>query len=895
MKKMNAARVMALLLAVVLVCTSCQAGTGTASANSQAATESQGDTAAQQNQKSSAAVATSGEKNETVYVVLKPDGTPDQTIVTDWLHSDQGANGMTVNDNVSDLQNLQVLKGGTIESEDDGKVTWNASGSDVYYTGNSSRQLPLKVNIRYTLDGVEGDPQSMAGKSGHLKMDFSFENTQSQMETINGKSVRIYAPLTVIMGMVLSDDTFTNVTVSDNDSATVTSDGGKQTVAFVCMPGMEESIGLHDYDLKAFDDVDLTNSLTVEADVKNFEMDPVMIAASTKFPNFDVSTSELDEAQSDMNDLQRMQNDVLDTDADHQIRDIYTDERKTAGAQLMVSDIFDFYDMDKAILDVVDNYVNDTTIQLIDDLKEDVDRDELDEFVYGKSGQALLSLLKSIDSTKVEIAANDLKTVKSLTEKYKELIANTNSDNLFEAACSLGLTAQQNPIQTAGLCTAAGATANQLQNLLVLYNQSGIEDPAVAQLMGAIANFQKANNITSFTAEQWQTFVTAGLKAVGESLAGGNSLTESGPDLTESGPDLTESGTPTRTSASAPTPTPTPDLTESGDSNIVAGDQANSGLESGTESGGKASDTGTWVASTTLNPEKMVEFLTAVKTFKVTADGCFKAVGIDPTSQTDMAKLLTVASQLSGDASGIVAPMAGLMQDPTAYEELGDLLTAGKNGELTSLKNTLLGHMKANAGTIAALENLASSQDVDLDALEDLLDNSSDLAKDAKRGYHLLTSLLDDLDTDEMDRSLHNAPKSMDTLMKMKNDLEEYRDVSESLRRAVAPDSVTAFRDVFSTLDRFSAEGTVDKDQAKIDDARAMLNRKDAYQALADQNTIFTAAPQGFDTDLKFIMKTSEVKIPDTTAAATTTTTAKTTLLDRVKNFFTSIFHKGSN
>ena len=70
------------------------------------------------------------EKTETVYSVLNSDGSISDTIVSSWLHDEDGINNIKETLNLTDVKNI---KSNEKPSKDGNTYTWNAKGNDVYY------------------------------------------------------------------------------------------------------------------------------------------------------------------------------------------------------------------------------------------------------------------------------------------------------------------------------------------------------------------------------------------------------------------------------------------------------------------------------------------------------------------------------------------------------------------------------------------------------------------------------------------------------------------------------------------------------------------------------------------------------------------------------------------
>ena len=221
-------------------------------------------------------------KEETVYVIAGADGTPQKVIVSDWIKNPQKAK--TIADK-SDLKDIENTKGDETYTINEKKlVEWGADGNDIYYKGTSSRQLPVGVSIRYELDGAPIAPKDLGGKSGRLKMTFSYTNRQAEEVTINGKKEKIYVPFVMLTGMMLDNEKAGNVTVSNGK---VINDGSRTYVAGFALPGMQASLGLDK------DKIKLPDTVEVTADVRDFELATTLTVAANQVFN-DIDTAKLD-------------------------------------------------------------------------------------------------------------------------------------------------------------------------------------------------------------------------------------------------------------------------------------------------------------------------------------------------------------------------------------------------------------------------------------------------------------------------------------------------------------------------------------------------------------------------------------------------------------------------
>ena len=215
------------------------------------------------------------EKTETVYSVLNSDGSISDTIVSSWLHDEDGINNIKETLNLTDVKNI---KSNEKPSKDGNTYTWNAKGNDVYYEGTATKQLPVSVKIRYELDGQEMSAKDMEGKSGHLKLTISFTNNYSEVKNINGKSIVIH-PSYLAGGMLnMSTGKFSNVKC---ESGKIVNDGTNEMLAFANIPGLNETLKSAGLD-KVNNQLGISDDVTVEADVNDFDLGSIMIGMTNE-------------------------------------------------------------------------------------------------------------------------------------------------------------------------------------------------------------------------------------------------------------------------------------------------------------------------------------------------------------------------------------------------------------------------------------------------------------------------------------------------------------------------------------------------------------------------------------------------------------------------------------
>lgn len=238
------------------------------------------------------------DKNETVYVTSEANGKAKSVIVSDWLKNANNSGAIT---DASSLTNIENVKGyETYTTNSDGTITWASDGSDIYYQGETSKELPINMKVTYYLDDKEVLPATLAGKSGKVKIRFDYINNSVNKVKVGDEEVNIYTPFTMITGMILPSENFTNVAVS---SGKIISDGNNEVVVGMAMPGLEESLGLTDKNV----DIDMPSYFEVTADVTDFALTmTATVATADVLSDFDINGVE------DFNDLEDSMNDLTD-------------------------------------------------------------------------------------------------------------------------------------------------------------------------------------------------------------------------------------------------------------------------------------------------------------------------------------------------------------------------------------------------------------------------------------------------------------------------------------------------------------------------------------------------------------------------------------------------------
>ena len=142
-------------------------------------------------------------KDETVYVILDENGKPTSNIVSDKISSDEVLGEFEDKSSLSNIKNVKSDEKAKINGE---TLKWNVNSNELYYEGNSEKELPLNIEIKYEFNNKEVDPKDVLGKEGSFKMSAS---TQKRRTLAVSPVLTVLVVLTILfLVMVLPAETF---------------------------------------------------------------------------------------------------------------------------------------------------------------------------------------------------------------------------------------------------------------------------------------------------------------------------------------------------------------------------------------------------------------------------------------------------------------------------------------------------------------------------------------------------------------------------------------------------------------------------------------------------------------------------------------------------------------
>lgn len=194
-------------------------------------------------------------KTETITVDTDSAGNATSVTVNGLLRNNKGQAEIVDKNNLDDIVNMSGNEDYKKDSE--GNIVWDAKGRNLKYSGvGDASSLPVKMHVKYKLDGKEIDAAELSGKSGKLEIEMSFENTSRT--TLEGKEIPI--PFGV-MAAVVPNKSMKKVRITPG---TIVDQGTIKVAMGIAIPGINE-IGR----AKALGD-DWGEVITLTADVTDY-------------------------------------------------------------------------------------------------------------------------------------------------------------------------------------------------------------------------------------------------------------------------------------------------------------------------------------------------------------------------------------------------------------------------------------------------------------------------------------------------------------------------------------------------------------------------------------------------------------------------------------------------
>lgn len=246
------------------------------------------------------------DKEETVYVKAGADGKAESISVEAVLKAG-------TQDGIKDQSNLTAIKNKEGDEEytkqSDGSILWENRGSDIRYEGDSNEPLPVQVDITYELDGKKVSPDELAGKSGHLVMQFHYKNQETMLIEENGKEYQVAVPFMAMTLCMLPDKVFSDLKIENGKLLTM---GDERIAVGYAFPGLAES--LQPEKVEFLEDLDIPDFVEISAQVKDFSMEfTATVIQNGMFQELDLEDlQDIDDLVDGMKDLKKASGELVD-------------------------------------------------------------------------------------------------------------------------------------------------------------------------------------------------------------------------------------------------------------------------------------------------------------------------------------------------------------------------------------------------------------------------------------------------------------------------------------------------------------------------------------------------------------------------------------------------------
>ena len=237
-------------------------------------------------------------KSETVYSNLDSNGKAYKTIVSTQLTNEDKSDEIT---DISNLLNIENTNGDETFKKEGNQIVWDSNGNNIYYKGESDKQLPVECKITYELNGEEISAEELKGKSGNVKIKINYTNNEKHIVSINGKQVTMYTPFIIVAGTKIDNAKNKNIQITNGKIV----DNGESTLAVgIAMPGMQENIGIPK------SKIDIPEEIEISMETEDFEMGNIIAVVAVKGIDEDL-TSDLNSMYSQINELANASNEIL--------------------------------------------------------------------------------------------------------------------------------------------------------------------------------------------------------------------------------------------------------------------------------------------------------------------------------------------------------------------------------------------------------------------------------------------------------------------------------------------------------------------------------------------------------------------------------------------------------
>ncbi len=774
------------------------------------------------------------EKQETVFVNLNPDGSTRQIIDSNWLKNSR-ANAEVIDETaLRDVKSISLAEYSRIE---DGKIVWRPNGEDVYYQAETDKKLPVDVNIDYQLDGQPIMADQLAGKSGRVSIALSFENhSQSQYE-INGKTETISTPFTTVAMIGLPNDVFSNIEL---ENGKIFSDGNNQVATFIGFPSLSDALKLKDPALSNIVSINLPDRFVINADVVDFDLATIAIAMTPEIPDVlkDITGEEdIDRDIADIAILLEAKDTLEKVDPTERVKNLLCDAQRTDQAKLLLNDLFTFYDLETSIIEELPAYINDKNIALFDRVQKDLEDHHFEAVLDN-------DVIKTIPD---RMTAENIEKARKMIARYDEIQTfdidrldgmNGIIDNreelrdIFERAEDLldDVKAHDDEIETLEMLALYG---NQISELASNVEDSGLSGQLtqsdIAYMMQALAE-KKALQAT----RQFGALMPADGKLTPQAQ---QVLTGMIDQAMTAGQISVTSGGAIKMVIGAGVLPPQLRDTFMSMAQAKARQQAQQQLALAADS-----------MNALINDAKHIES------------------AIEDELGADYRDKIKAAVDYAGDLQDKMEVLR--YREVQSHDQIEELRAAMNNEadidyflEWKDKLHDMKRDLDDNAENVEIAKDLLAQYDKP--EIKDFYDNIGIIIDDMEALRPIVKSFKTLIEKPVYDRQWHNMPVTLNTLIDIKQHLDNNKYLANTLKLSLNDDLIKAMRNVIHVVDKEENENRLVDIQSDLEQLKALDERKTALEELSEAYTSFAGGESGLDSQVRFVLKTDPIKKPE--------------------------------
>lgn len=774
-------------------------------------------------------------KYETVYTNLKNDGSERETIVSNWLKDSRLRQDVLDKTDISNINNVNSYNSPIIKNQN---LIWNSNSKDIYYQGETKKNLPISTKITYYLDGKQISAKDITGKSGKVKIQIKFTNNTKRQVFVNGHYKTMSTPFTVATVIGFDDDKFSDI---EAQNSKIFSDGNNQMVMFIGFPGLENSLDLQSSAITQLNDINIPDEFTITANTKNFELSSIAIVASPQIPDMlkDIKkTDNMEETKKDIDIALNSKDKIKKLDPDDMIKNLIKDQNQTNNARILIDDLFEYYELDKALLDILPKYITDENIKLYDDVKKDLKDVDINYILDNEVLRYIPDRLNDEQIDKSRVLISDYEELKTFDmDRFDKALEIINSYDEMK-----------------DIIDASSDLYDKVKNHNTEFNTL---DKAIKH-MDSVFNFLDKVNETHLGGALSESDIDYMLKALAEKKTREISQTYTSL-LPQNEKDPLSKQQQLK-------------LVTLIDNSINSGQ-----IEATTASQLKA------LISTGYVPEPYRSQL--LKSF---SEGVQREVVNQISQSTSQARDLLYEYDLLKIELENDMGYNYQSEMRTSIEFLDDIMPQirrfrdlkGKNEELIRKSLDLaqneddMKYFQFWANRAKEMKKDMDNNDENIQIMKDILNEYDNpkinyfykkipsLRRHMDNIRPILKSLSDELDIDIYNKEFHKSPETLKTLLRMRDDLDKNKSLADTLKLSLSDEVVSVARQMIELIEKYDEKKELEKTKDKLDDIKDIIDTKDSIIKLADEYKTFTGKQDDMDSKVTFVMKTDEIKIP---------------------------------